>query len=490
MLSTRRRLRRLYHIAHKHVQAHEVDLAWPYVSEMLNMDMDDAGALYLCGIVMRERGHIGLAAQLFRRAVSIDPKYSNVWLHFAACLQDAHQYAAAMQIWRMLDRKQPNNVDFLANMANTMLHQGKFHDALNTIDRVIELAGEQSRPGYQSVRGMACLALERWKEGFEGYRGLYGDIIVIRKYCQPEEPEWDGTPGKTIVVQCDQGIGDELRFSSVLPDLARDCTVILDCHPKLEHLFRRSFPQLAAVHGTRKLRVVDWLKDWKIDASHHISSLGRFYRKLSSDFPRKPYLVPDEERRAKWRARLAALPRPLVGLAWQGGSEKTVREHRSFDLATFLPLMEAGGSFIDLSYHDSSAEVARFNDVAPVKLLRFDIDTSNYDETLALVAELDLVVCVPTAILHAAGAIGKQCFVYTPNFPNWEFGNNRDDMIWYPPGVVRIFRGTIEDLRDAYLHWRGQPAADSLHCSSELDHPARKPPGADHAARAAAATHY
>ena len=64
MQSTRRRLRRLYHIAHKHVQAHQLDEAWPYVSEMLNIDMDDAGGLYLCGVIMREKGHIGLATQL------------------------------------------------------------------------------------------------------------------------------------------------------------------------------------------------------------------------------------------------------------------------------------------------------------------------------------------------------------------------------------------------------------------------------------------
>lgn len=486
MLSTRRRLKRLYHVAHKHITAEELEEAWPYVSEMLNISMDDAGGLYLAGIIMRKKGHIGLAAQLFRRAVSIDPRPANMWLHFACCLHDIHEYDAAMQIWRMLDGKHPNEPSYLRNMASTLLQQGKFHEAINVIDRTIELLGE-APPACLAIRGMAALGLERWKDGFEGYRGLYGDQIVIRKYCQPEEPEWDGTPGKTIVIQCDQGIGDEIRFASVLPDLVKDCKVILDCHPKLEHLFRRSFPDLAAVYGTRKLKMVDWLKDWKIDASHHISSLGRFYR--LKDFPRKPYLIPDEERRNKWRARLAAYPRPLVGIAWQGGSEKTVREHRSFDLATFLPVINAGGTFIDLSYHDSSAEVNRFNEHSEKKVLRFEIDTSNYDETLALVAELDLVVCVPTAILHAAGAIGKQCFVWTPKYAAWEFAN-REDMIWYPPGAVRIFRETVEDLRDAYLHWCGQQAAAGVHGFAKFDHPKSEPSRPDHAPRVAAAPHF
>jgi hypothetical protein len=474
-------------MAHAHLEKEELELAWPYISEMLNLDMDDVGGLYLLGVFMRKKGHMGIAAQTFRRAVSLDPKPSNIWLHFGCCMHDIHQYDAAMQIWELLKSKMPKDSGVLRNMAGTYLQQGKFHDALNTINRAIEMAGENVPGPYKAIKGMAALGLERWKEGFDNYRGLYGEQLLIRKYCQPEEPEWNGTKGQTIVVQGDQGIGDELRFSSVLPDLARDCTVIFDCHPKLENIMRRSFPQIH-VYGTRKKKAVDWLKDHKIDASHHISGLGRFYRIRDKDFPRTPYLVPDQAKQAAWRTKLEGLPKPWVGIAWTGGGHATQREDRSFDLATFIPIIQEGGTFIDLSYHDSKPEVDYFNSLSENKIVRFDIDQSDYDNTLALVAELDLVITVPTTIMHAAGAIGKPCFVFNPAYPNWEFGN-RDDMIWYAPGLVRIFRGQIEDVRDAYLHWGGFTATDSLHRIAKLDHSESKQAGTDHAVDPAPAAH-
>jgi hypothetical protein len=271
--------------------------------------------------------------------------------------------------------------------------------------------------------------------------------------------------------------------------VAKDCKkVIFDCHPKLYNIMKRSFPQIE-VHGTRKSKVAEWvLEDKNIDASHHISGLGRFYRTRDKDFPRKSYLVPDQAKQTAWREKLEGLPKPWVGIAWTGGHHATNRENRSFDLATFIPIIQECGTFVDLSYHDSKPEVDYFNSLSENKVVRFDIDQSDYDNTLSLIAELDLVITVPTTVIHAAGAIGKPCFVFNPAYPNWEFGN-RDDMIWYAPSLVRIFRGQIEDVRDAYLHWGGFTATDSLHRIAKLDHSESKQAGADHAVDPAPAAH-
>jgi hypothetical protein len=153
-----------------------------------------------------------------------------------------------------------------------------------------------------------------------------------------------------------------------------------------------------------------------------------------------------------------------------------------------MPIIQEGGTFIDLSYHDSKPEIDHFNSISENKVVHFDIDQSDYDNTLALVAELDLVITVPTTVMHAAGAIGKPCFVFNPSFPNWEFGT-RDDMIWYAPNLVRIFRGQIEDVRDAYLHWGGQSATDSLHRIAEFDNPKGEQAGSDHSIDSAPAAH-
>lgn len=493
MQHTRRRIKRLYVVAAKEVKQSNYDAAWPYISEILNVDMDNAGGLYLAGIYMRHKGAIGLAAQMFRRCVSIAPKDLNPWMHFGSALHDLHQFQAAQQVWDMLAHKSPLDYGVWRNMAGTYLQKGNYHEALNKINKAMELLPGSQKPSdaMLAIKGLACLGLGRWEEGFDLYRGLYSEQIRTRKYCEPVEPEWDGTPGQVVVVQGDQGIGDEIRFGSVMPDVSAACKkVIWDCHPRLEGILRRSFPGMA-IHGTRKKVVANWLGEHHdIEASHHISSLGRFFRKRDGDFPRKPYLVPSAEMREKWRERLKNYPRPLIGLAWAGGVHQTMREHRSFDLQTFFPIIQEGGSFVDLSYHDSKEEVEYYNSLAENKVLHFDVDQDDYDDTVALIAELDLVICVPTTVLHACGAIGRDCWVYHPHYPFWEFGHNRDDMIWYAPGQVRLFRGTIEELRDAYLHRYGLAAAASIHRAAELDHSPSEQAGADHSADPPATTHY
>jgi tetratricopeptide (TPR) repeat protein len=399
-------------------------------------------------------------------------------------------------VFEVLRKMIPKEPQVYANLAASHVQKGDFAQAMNYASEALQRNPEHRNA--KAVKALACLGLERWKEGFADYSNMYGGQITIRTYCQPEEPEWDGTAGQTVVIQCDQGIGDEIRYASLLDELAYDCKqVILDCHPKLENVFKRSFPGIA-VHGTKKLKEgLSWLANYKIDARYHISGLGRFYRKKNDDFPRKPYLSTNPDLRKKWKTALEGLPRPLVGLAWQGGSTTTGRELRSTKLSQWAPLVECGGTFVDLSYHDSAAEVNAF--VLKGHIYRPKIDESDYEDTLALIAELDLVVCVPTTVMHAAGAIGKPVWVLVPPYTPWEFGLYRDDMIWYAPGLVKSYRSKTPDFTDtidtmaidyATSYDRARPTATArLHGSPELDHPQSEPSGEDYAIDPAAASY-
>jgi tetratricopeptide (TPR) repeat protein len=413
------RLEILSRAAHKALVDGNADSAWKAISEMLNIDMDNPHGLYMAGVFMRQKGHSGVAAQLFRRCVSLETRFPNPWMNFGACLHDIHMYDEAIEVFEVLRKMIPKEPQVYANLAASHVQKGDFAQAMNYASEALQRNPEHRNA--KAVKALACLGLERWKEGFADYSNMYGGQITIRTYCQPEEPEWDGTAGQTVVIQCDQGIGDEIRYASLLDELAYDCKqVILDCHPKLENVFKRSFPGIA-VHGTKKLKEgLSWLANYKIDARYHISGLGRFYRKKNDDFPRKPYLSTNPDLRKKWKTALEGLPRPLVGLAWQGGSTTTGRELRSTKLSQWAPLVECGGTFVDLSYHDSAAEVNAF--VLKGHIYRPKIDESDYEDTLALIAELDLVVCVPTTVMHAAGAIGKPVWVLVPPYTPWEFG--------------------------------------------------------------------
>jgi hypothetical protein len=110
---------------------------------------------------------------------------------------------------------------------------------------------------------------------------------VVKKHVAL--PEWDGTPGKKVLIYGEQGIGDEIMFASMLPDAMRDCReVILDCHPRLVSLFEKNFG--VKCYGTRKEPGAEWLAAEKPDAMIAIGSLGKFYRRTRASFPGTSYL--------------------------------------------------------------------------------------------------------------------------------------------------------------------------------------------------------
>ncbi len=463
MAGTELRVKKLHHLANKYLQEGKDDKALIPLSDLLNINMDDPQALYMMGVLMRNKGHCGLAAQLFRRCVALDPKAVNPWMFFGVSLHDIHAYSEAIQVFQQVKAMVPKEPQVYANISASYQQLGEFAEALNYANHALTI--QPTNESATVVKAMASLAMGRWKDGFDGYRKLYGKQVTIRAYTpsgKEELPEWNGQKGQTVIIQGDQGLGDEIMFASVIEDAAKDAKLIYDCHPKLETVFRRSFPNIQ-VYGSRKDRSVPWLDESNAGARHHVSSLGRFYRIREKQFPRKPYLIPNPELMEKWRESLKDLPKPWVGIAWQGGIIGTMRETRSLDVEDWKPVIDQGGTFVDLSYHDSSAEVERFNAKSENKIVKFDLPVEDYDHTLALLAVLDLVVTVTTTVVHACGAIGKRALVLVPNMPAWRYGWRRDDMIWYPQDVKLFRQEREEPTMEPAIQRIAEEYAKSLH---------------------------
>lgn len=415
----------------------DLTTAWPIASEYLTENPDDPQALYLCGAIMRKLDHTGVALTLFRRALAGAPEQPNIWMHFGACLHDTHKYAEAREAFTKVHKLLPNDPMPLANTAATYVQEGKCSDALKFANRALQIDPENKIA--RIARGFASLGLGRWSDGWEHAEALYGDTLNTRIYAE-NEPTWDGSPGKTVVVQADQGLGDMVMFSQCLPDMVRDCKkVILETSPRLAPMFRRNFPEID-VYGTLKETSADWPAKYEIDAHIHISYLGRFYRKTNEDFPRKSYLTACPEKRAKWRAWLEQFPKPWVGFAWKGGIPITNAAARSMTLQDMSPFLKAGGTAFSLAYQEVGLEVARWNIDNQEQVICPELDNAgDYDETMAFIAELDHVITVQTTVAHVCGALGKRCYVLVNNIPAWRYAYGGDSLMWYPESL-RIYR--------------------------------------------------
>jgi hypothetical protein len=269
-------------------------------------------------------------------------------------------------------------------------------------------------------------------------------------------PLWRGEPlaGRTLLVHEEGGFGDTLQFVRFLPALAAQAAhIILRVQAPLIRLLRRSLPQTIRIIAQN-----DTLPPFDIQCS--MLSLPRALRTSLASIPADiPYLTPDPDQVAQWRGRLRAISGPewlRVGLVWAGaprlgmGQMRAMDQRRSLAPSRLAPLARIQGvRFISLqmpSEHMPSQHITDpASDAAGTCLPIFDppiLDPTqhiaDFDDTAALIANLDLVIAVDTAVAHLAGALGRPVWVMSRYDSCWRWLTSRADSPWYP--TLRLYR--------------------------------------------------
>lgn len=336
---------------------------------------------------------------------------------------------------------QPNFHSSLEGLSLSSLNKGEFEKAILYANR--SLAEHHEALESKTNRGMAYLALGRWKEGWRDYNENIGIEKNRKEMTYGYEPRWDGSKGKKVVCYGEQGIGDEMSFASCLPDLIRDSKhVTIECDMRLRPLFERSFPQ-TVVMGTRYKDEAkrDWAHAQVFDARVAMGQLPEFYRKKDSDFHGKPYLIPNPQLALQWRALLQSMgTKPKIGIAWTGGIPKTGQAKRTVGLDTLAPLIKGfDADWISLQYKDVDG-IQEAEKKHGIKIHDWEWGTrmADYDHTVALISELDLVISVCTTVVHAAGGLGKETWCLVPEVPMWRYRKEGTEFPW--SSSVTLFR--------------------------------------------------
>ena len=401
--------------------------------EILDDNFDEPLALFIAALALLKTKRYGLAYNLFRRVTQLQPAMFAPWNNMGMCHQETWNLDDAEKCFRESLKRNPKNIAALQNMSLIYINRCMPEEALRWIEKVEALGGEMTHEHIDN-KAMALLMLRDWS-GWELYKQTAGASKQrqLTSYNNPEEPMWSGERG-TVVVYGDQGIGDEIAFASCIPDAMKKADVIVDCDHRIAGLFKRSFPE-AKVYGTRHKPSRDW--DHLIDYSIPIDCLPGMFRTRDSDFPGTPYLKADPQRLLPWRSLFDSYKKPVIGLAWTGGSKHTGKVKRSLNLEKLLPLMRAvDATWVSLEYNDRAEQIEEFEIEHGIKILDFPrvtraAEEQDYEEVAALVSELDLVISVTTAVVHLSGALGKDCWCFVPNKPRWFYGVKGDDLPWY-----------------------------------------------------------
>ena len=299
---------------------------------LLNIDRNNRGLVFFLALTYEKQRRYGIAEQLLQRALQMaqadNTDFAEAHNNLGIVMMAENRVDEARERFARSMDLDPTNAAYIANVSTAYVNMGTPHKAIEWCERA--LAIDPDNADAQWNRALALLELGLWEQGFKGYRsGLKFEKAeqrrMTRKYHPDKTPLWNGTAGQTVVVYGEQGVGDEILASSMLPDMAHVCNVIYDCHPRLVEIMRHSFGERFPVYGTRKQDHIDWPQFHEIDAAIPVMQLGEFFRKTDANFPRLPYLTRFEHHTKEFAERLAALgPKPKIGISWKGGSMQQV----------------------------------------------------------------------------------------------------------------------------------------------------------------------
>ena len=307
----------------------------------------------------------------------------------------------------------------------------RHRDALAAFDRAIAL--DKNNADAHHNAGLALLTLGDFRRGFEEHEWRWQRTGMPARRRNLGKPLWLGEyplARKRILLHAEQGLGDTIQFVRYAPMLARTgANVILEAPAPLAALLSR-------IDGVAEV-VVRGETLPAFDVHCPLASLPRALRTEPASIPADvPYLKATDERLAKWRPRLEALPSPRVALAWSGSADHANDRNRSIALARLSPLLAHTASFISIQRELRAADAAELARMP--KLTHVGDDLDDFDDTAAVVALADLVISVDTSVVHLAGALGRPTWVLLPFCPDWRWALERGDSPWYP--TVRLFR--------------------------------------------------
>lgn len=405
---------------------------------VINLDAAYVNAYVNLGGVLRKQGKSSDAVVCYRKAIDRFPNMAALHFNCGNVLEDLSRLDEAVAAYRKACALQPDFFAAAINLGDVLHQQGAIDEAEQVYRRV--LASEPDNPDASWNLSSILLLRGQYEEGWRKYecrtRRLDPDQTTRRDFVQPSWTGQDAKPGRLFLWH-EQGMGDAIQFSRYATLFAeRGWTVILEAPSPLKRL-------LASVPGVSQVVSAG---EAPPDFDRQLSMMSAPHRLGTSmnDIPaRVPYVAADQRQIAAWAERVGSLPGVKVGLVWAGEARRhlpradAIDRRRSLALVQLLPLLRTPGiTFVSLQKGSPSLQLAEVD--ADIRPRDWMDEMSDFADTAALAANLDLVISVDTSVAHLVGAMGKPVWIFSRFDGCWRWLLDRDDSPWYP--TARLFR--------------------------------------------------
>ncbi len=422
----------------------------------------------------------------YSRAIELNPNHSDAWTNRGATLRELNIFEEALLCHEKAIALDANHAVAWSNKGYVECELKRFKEGLASCERAISIKPElevawKNRgsileimqryeealasynkaldidPDYSEVRfnkASLLLKLKKFEEGFALYSNRWQRKKIEKTPGITQIREWEGASdaAKNILLQAEQGVGDEVFYASALSCVDKSLKITLTADKRLISIFKRSFPGIEVVD---RETIDNLLTNQVYDAQTTMGSLGPILNLNENRIKhlKRPYLFASTTRKSQIVEKETSLyTKPVCGIAWRSAN-KVIGADKSIRLDSFGELFASSNlNFTNLQYGDVDDELNLFEKNNGVHIHQTqDLDIFNDIEgLLALIDTCDIVVTTSNVTAHLAGALGKKGLVLVPFGKGriWYWHENEDYGTWYPSLRI-VYQQNPYDWTDA-----------------------------------------
>lgn len=415
------------------------------------------------GVALKIQGKLETAVECCQKSLSIDPDFAEAHSNLADALQALGKLDAAIESYHRALSLKPDLEKTHCNLGNVYKTQGKFDAAVEQYQQAISLKPDYANAHLdlglvfieQSVqdRAIQCfknaisinpnfvdahlnlslsqLLIGNFEQGWAEFEWRWQNTQMQSVKYDYKQPLWLGKEplsGKTILLHYEQGFGDTIQFCRYAKLVAaQGATVLLLVPAPLKLL-------LTGLEGVSQV-LAEGEPPPTFDHHCPLMSLPlALSTRISTIAAEGAYLGSDPGHVSKWQSKLGNKTRPRIGFVWSGSQQHKNDHNRSIPLNDLLEIVSDQAQFVSLQKEIRPGDQPLLNR----HITHFGEDLENFMDTAGLIANMDLVISVDTAVAHLAGAMGKPVWVLLPFNPDWRWMLERSDCPWYPS--AKLFR--------------------------------------------------
>jgi hypothetical protein len=427
----------LFAVAAQYERSGKMEEADRLLNHILAVAPNQPDTLHMSGIVAFRLGRQQEALEKMEKAIEFGIDIGLYLRNICEVYRTLNRLDDAVVAARRATALAPSDPLCLHNLAVIHYERVEIDASIDAAERALMMKPDMA--GAHFARAEGLLIRGDWAEGWEEYEWRFRIADAARMMPPTDKPQWDGKPfaDGTLLFVADQGFGDVIQFGRYIPWALKRCPdAIIACSAEMIPVLCQFLP--------RDKIFIRWEDAPPFKAFMPLSGLPRLHGTRVDNVPAPiPYLHADPARVASWTERLRRLApgtHRRIGIVWAGRPTHNNDRRRSSKLADFVPITGLPGvALISLQKGPSADQAGRYFGRAP--MINIGAEVKDYDDTMALLECLDLVVTVDTSVGHLAAAMGKPVWILLATSPDWRWLLNRADTPWYP--TVRLFRQTV-----------------------------------------------